>query len=972
MGPFTMKSADSRTTSRSEVFTTATSHPDTGESCKPDEVIVRGARQHNLKNIEVRFPRNRLVVITGPSGSGKSSLALDTVFAEAQRRYIESLGISIRQFIHQLPKPDIDSVEGLSPAICIKQQHTVRNPRSTVGTVTELYDFLRLFYARLGQLHCPKCGKRIYTHTVQQIVDRVLDLPQGTQFSILAPIVRGRTGDLLHETALLRKEGFVRASIDGRQVSLEDNLSLDKTKRHTLDVYVDRLAVKPEIRQRLTESVELALRVGGGVIRIAPVNSEEITLSEIPRCIECGVSLPEINARIFSFNHPEGACSECGGLGEKAFFDPDLAVSDPSLSLHAGAITAWGKADGAFYRNMLDKLCESIEVDVHIPWKALAEVVQKKILWGSQSRATSKASTRPGGFEGVIPGFERRARTGQKRAHGDEDAVDLHEEELDRFMSRAVCQRCGGTRLSQEALSIKVDDKNISQITALPLDEVLAFFQSLTLSARETAVAEPIAREVTGRIRFIHELGLGYLTLNRPTHTLSSGENRRIRLANQIGSGLVGVLYVLDEPSIGLHARDIARLIKTLCSLRDRGNTVLVVEHDADTIAAADYVVDMGPAAGRLGGEVTACGTPTELGLQPRSLTGQYLSGRRCIRLPASRRPITPRVLTLQNATTNNLAGVTVEFPLGLLICVTGVSGSGKSSLVMDTLLPAVKQRLGRERKAEVSAKIVGVEQLDNVIPVDQAPIGRTPRSNPATYTGVLSAIRELYAGLPEARARGYTAARFSYNVKGGRCEACRGDGVLRVEMSFLPDVYVRCEVCDGQRYNRETLEIRYRGMNIAQLLSCTVDEAFDLLAVVPKIRDQLAALRAVGLGYIQLGQSATTLSGGEAQRLKLSRELARKNTGRTLYILDEPTTGLHFHDIELLMEVLGGLVDAGNTVLIIEHNLDVIKLADYVIDMGPEGGSQGGRVVARGTPEQVAEVSGSYTGGFLKRALRR
>jgi len=940
-----------------------TRHTESDAEVFPARITVRGARQHNLKNITVSFPRNKLVVVTGPSGSGKSSLALDTVFAEARRRYVESLGIALRQLMPQLPKPDVDFIDGLSPAICIEQQHAPRNPRSTVGTITELYDFFRLFYARIGKPHCPQCGREVSAYTVQQIVDAVLRLENGARFAILAPIATATVGDLRDELDQLRKNGFVRASVDGREINLDDDVKLDKRKPHRLEVFVDRLAAKPEFRQRLTESVELALKVGHGVVQIAPAAGSALVFSENPRCLDCNVSLPEITPRIFSFNHPEGACRECGGLGDKAYFDPELIIADSRLSLYLGAISAWGKPDSASYRTLLDKLVQNLNVDINLPWNELPEAIRRRVLYGSGS-ATAKAS-----YEGVVAGLERRARGAQKRTLSEDDS-ELAEEDLDRFLSRTICPQCHGTRLSREALSIKVGDKNISELTALPLDEILGFFTGLSFSPGKAAIADPIAREVTSRIRFIQELGLGYLSLNRPTHTLSTGENQRIRLANQIGSGLVGVLYVLDEPSVGLHPRDIARLIKTLGELRDRGNTVLLVEHDRDTIAAADYVVDMGPGAGRLGGEVIASGTPRQIEMQPQSLTGQYLSGSRGRKAPAKHRAISARTITLQNATTNNLQNITVEFPLGALTCVTGVSGSGKSSLIMDTLLPALKWRLGRQASCRPAATLLGAEQIDSVIPVDQAPIGRTPRSNPATYTGVMTAIRELFAGLPDARARGYTPARFSYNVKGGRCETCRGEGVIRVEMSFLPDLYVRCEVCDGQRYNRETLEIAYRGRNIAQFLALTVDEAFDLLSFSPKIRDQLVALRSVGLGYLELGQSALTLSGGESQRLKLSKELARHVTGRTVYILDEPTTGLHFADIELLMDVLGGLVDAGNTVVIIEHNIDVIKMADYLVDLGPEGGAQGGRVIARGTPEQVAKVKQSDTGAFLRKVL--
>ncbi len=937
-------------------------------------IVVLGARQHNLKNVDISFPRNKLVVITGPSGSGKSSLAFDTVFAEGQRRYVESLNVYARQFINQLPKPDVDIIEGLSPAISIHQQQLVRNPRSTVGTTTEIYDFLRLLFAKVGHPYCYKCGRKISAHTVQQIVDRILDFPLGTRFGIRAPLVRGRVGGFDRELERLRKDGFVRVVIDGETVELDQKTAINKTRSHTIDVFVDRLTVKEGIRQRLSESVELAINLADGLVRIVPVGFDEMLLSDRLTCIECGVSLPPITPSSFSFNSPSGACAGCDGLGHTLSFDPDRIVPIPTRSIRDGAIAVWGNVDSAYYRNMTEKLASRVDVDLGVPWKELPESIRRSILYGTGTKNTDRRRTLKADedYPGVIPSLEHRRREYERKRSDDLNALDFLEEQFDRFSIRDVCGVCGGARLNEKALSVKLGDKNIRDLTSLDLEETLSFLRSVSLSVKEREIAAPILREIEKRTGFLLNLGLDYLSLDRSMLTLSTGEAERIRLANQIGSSLVGVLYVLDEPSIGLHARDNNRLLETLLALRDRGNTVLMVEHDVDAILAADYVVDMGPAAGRQGGEVVAKGTPQQIIAQAASVTGQYLSNARSIRLPESRRPITKRSLLVEEATIHNLAHVTARFPLGVLICVTGVSGSGKSSLVMDTLLPAARQRRSQSHQTPLLARVSGLEFIDKVVSIDQAPIGRTPRSNPATYTGVFSFIREVYAGLKEARARGYSAARFSFNSKGGRCEACRGDGILRVEMHFLPDVYVRCEACDGQRYNRETLEIRYRGVNIAELLSMTIQEAYELLAVFPKIRERLSTLQSVGLGYLELGQSATTLSGGEAQRLKLSKELARRSTGRTLYILDEPTTGLHLCDVEILMAVLSELVDAGNTVVIIEHNLHVIKLADYVIDMGPEGGSRGGRIVACGTPEEVAATPASHTGTCLRKILNQ
>ena len=932
------------------------------------EIVVRGARQHNLKDVDVTLPRDRLVVITGPSGSGKSSLAFDTIYAEGQRRYVESLSAYARQFLDQMPKPDVDTIEGLSPAISIEQQTTSRNPRSTVGTVTEIYDYLRLLYARAGTPHCPTCGRAISAQTVQQMVDRVLMLGEGARFAVLAPLARGKKGEYRKELDALRRDGFVRATIDGVVRDLADELTLDKNKPHTIDVHVDRLAVKPDVRQRLTESIELALKLGEGLVRIDVPGQGDFLLSERFACIEDGVSLPEISPRIFSFNNPAGACTACSGLGEVRWFDPELVVPDTALSLDDGAIAPWGKAGGIYQRYMLEALVDKTGVKRNVPWKKLAEKTRALILRGDGKEGD-------GVWEGVIPGLERRSRDYErrKREEGqDEDGTfEFLEEQFHRFARTDACKACGGARLRPEALAVRVAGRNIREVTALSIKEASAFFAELALPPREAAIARRIVREITSRLGFLVNVGLDYLALDRGAATLSGGEAERIRLATQIGAALTGVLYVLDEPSIGLHPRDNERLIATLKALRDLGNTVLVVEHDADTILAADHVVDVGPGAGKHGGTIVAQGTPAEILADPRSLTGRYLSGARAIPVPKRRRRATAHV-EIAHATAHNLRDVSVRVPLGVLTAVTGVSGSGKSSLVIDTLLAAARQHANGAREAPVAATVRGLEAIDKVISIDQSPIGRSPRSNPATYTGVFGPLRELFAQLPEARARGYKPGRFSFNVKGGRCEACQGDGVLRIEMHFLPDVFVTCEECGGKRYNRETLEVQYRGHSIADLLARPIDDALELLGAVPKLRQTLGALSRVGLGYLELGQSATTLSGGEAQRVKLSRELARKATGRTLYVLDEPTTGLHFVDVEVLVGVLQELVDQGNSVVVIEHNLDVVKVADHVIDLGPEGGSGGGRIVGEGTPEELARVVGSHTGRFLARELAR
>ncbi len=867
-----------------------------------DRILIRGAREHNLKSIDLEIPRERLVVITGVSGSGKSTLAFDTIYAEGQRRYVESLSAYARQFLEQMEKPDVDSIEGLSPAISIEQKTTSKNPRSTVATTTEIYDYLRLLYARVGKPFCYQCGKPIASQTVQQIVDQVLALPVGSRIQILAPVVRGRKGEYRHIFAQMRKEGFVRARVDGTLRELEQPIELDKQKKHTIEVVVDRLVVKPDVARRLADSLEIATRLAEGIVTVSVLEGPELTFSEKLACITCGVSYPEISPRVFSFNNPHGACPACGGLGTQVD----------------------GRSDAAL------------------------------------------ASTEEGFLGSSARYLDRRYKeTSSSRVR---EAI---EEYVERLYSIRPCKACGGARLRKESLAIKVAGLSIAEVTRMSVKEGLAFFEGLRLSEKDQEIARRILKEIRERLGFLVNVGLEYLTLDRTAATLAGGEGQRIRLATQIGSSLVGVLYILDEPSIGLHQRDNVRLLNTLKRLRDLGNTVIVVEHDEETIRSADHVIDLGPGAGVSGGQVVVAGPPEAIMASPRSLTGRYLARELQIPVPARRRPHTGLYLTIVGAREHNLKGIDVEIPLGLFTCVTGVSGSGKSTLVSEILRKALAAALyGSREEPGAHDKILGVERLDKVIEIDQAPIGRTPRSNPATYTGVFSFIRELYALTPDARVRGYKPGRFSFNVKGGRCEACEGDGILRIEMHFLPDIYVTCEVCRGKRYNRETLEILYKGKSIADVLDMTVAEALGFFEKIPRIREKLQTLHDVGLGYITLGQSATTLSGGEAQRVKLSRELSKRATGRTLYILDEPTTGLHFHDIRQLLEVLHRLTDAGNTVLVIEHNLDVIKTADWIIDLGPEGGDAGGRVVATGTPEEVAACPGSYTGQFLRRVL--
>jgi excinuclease ABC subunit A len=940
-----------------------------------DSLIIKGAREHNLKNISLTLPRNQLVVITGLSGSGKSSLAFDTIYAEGQRRYVESLSAYARQFLELMEKPDVDSIEGLSPAISIEQKTSSRNPRSTVGTVTEIYDYLRLLYARVGQVFCYGCDRRISSQTVQQITDQVQEIPLGEKIIILSPLVQNRKGEFKKELANLRKNGFVRARINGNVVSLDEEIVLDKKFKHTIEAVVDRLVIKENMGKRLADSVEMGLNQGEGslVVSILGENGsgKELLFSEKFACNYCGISYPELEPRLFSFNNPNGACSKCDGLGNKMVIDPDLVVPDPGLSLRDGAFKPWENKNSMPFHQMLDTIATHFKFKLTSPFKDLPKKVQKILLYGAGKEPIQyyyeKDNRRhfyTGTFDGVIPELERRYRE-----------TDSHSirEDIAKYMRPLPCSMCNGTRLKKEAVSVRVGDQNIVALTALSISQLKEFFDQLKLTAQEQSIARRIVKEVKERLGFLSNVGLDYLTLNRSAATLSGGESQRIRLATQIGSSLMGVLYVLDEPSIGLHQRDNDRLLNTLTRLRDLGNTVIVVEHDEKTILTCDHVVDLGPGAGRHGGEVVFTGPPKKLLKDKNSLTGQYLSGRKQISLPKTRRKGNGKTLAIVGANQNNLKNLTVEIPLATLVCVTGVSGSGKSTLIIEILFKALSQHFWRSTdKPGNYDKITGIQYLDKVIDIDQSPIGRTPRSNPATYTGVFTLIRELFSQVPDARVRGYKPGRFSFNVKGGRCEACQGDGVLKVEMHFLPDVFVTCEVCHGKRFNRETLEILYKGKNIADVLEMTVEEAAVFFKNIPSIKTKLQTLVDVGLDYIHLGQPATTLSGGEAQRVKLSKELSKRSTGQTLYILDEPTTGLHFADIEQLLVVISKLVDAGNTVVIIEHNLDVIKTADHIIDLGPEGGNNGGQILAEGTPEEVSQNKNSFTGQYLKEVLQK
>jgi len=935
-------------------------------------IRIRGARTHNLKDLHLELPKNRLVVITGLSGSGKSSLAFDTLYAEGQRRYVESLSAYARQFLQLMDKPDVDLIEGLSPAIAIEQKSASHNPRSTVGTTTEIHDHLRLLFARAGTPYCPEHRLPLAAQSVAQMVDLVLALPLETRLMILAPVVerrKGEQGDLLEE---LRAQGFTRVRVDGEIFELDAAPRLARRARHSIDVVIDRLRVRPEARARIADSFETALRhADGRAIALESERGTEHLFSAKFACPQCGAALPDLEPRLFSFNNPTGACPHCDGLGTVEFFDPRRVVAHPNLSLAGGAIRGWDRRNH-FFHAMLQSLARHYGFDIEQPWEMLDESVQQRVLYGSGEEAIAfsypgargRATQRSHPFEGVIPNLERRYR--------ETDAAVVREE-LARYRSLRACPVCEGARLRPEALHVRIGEENIHEISGWPLRQTLEFFRSLSLEGARGQVAERIVREIVGRLEFLANVGLDYLSLERSAQSLSGGEAQRIRLASQIGSGLTGVMYVLDEPSIGLHPRDNARLIDTLLQLRDLGNSVIVVEHDAETIRAADHVVDMGPGAGEAGGCLVAEGPPQTIIDHPDSLTGKYLGGKRSISLPPLPRRPGKKRLRVRGARGNNLKNIDVEVPLGLFVCVTGVSGSGKSTLVNDTLYAAVARQLyGSASEPAAHDGIDGLEHLDKVVSVDQAPIGRTPRSNPATYTGLFTPIRELFAGVPEARTRGYDAGRFSFNVKGGRCEACQGDGMTRVEMHFLPDLYVPCDLCHGERYNRETLEIRYRGKNIHEVLQLTVDEAAAFFSAVPAILRKLKTLIDVGLGYVRLGQSATTLSGGEAQRVKLSLELSKRDTGRTLYILDEPTTGLHFHDIQLLLEVLRRLRDAGNSVVVIEHHLDVVKSADWVIDLGPEGGDGGGRLVAAGSPRQLAGVAASHTGRHLAAVLGR
>ncbi|MCL5676478.1 MAG: excinuclease ABC subunit UvrA [Firmicutes bacterium] len=942
-----------------------------------DKIIVRGARVHNLKNIDLEIPRDKLVVLTGLSGSGKSSLAFDTIYAEGQRRYVESLSAYARQFLGQMDKPDVDYIEGLSPAISIDQKTTSRNPRSTVGTVTEIYDYLRLLYARVGRPHCPKCGKPITSQTVEQMVDQVLTLPEGSRIQVLAPLVRGRKGE--HEKVLeeVRRGGYVRVRVNGEVHESSEDIKLEKNKKHTIEVVVDRLVVRPDIGKRLADSFETALGLSGGLLSINVLSKDgpgqDILFSAALACPDCGVSIDELAPRMFSFNSPYGACPSCSGLGANLEVDPDLVIPDKGRTLEEGAVAPWAQSSSNWYPNLMAALHKQHGIPLDVPWNKLSREHQDLVLYGlSAGRKikvryeTTKGATATYDvhFDGVVKQLDRWYR---------ETSSDWSKERIEEFMSSRVCPVCNGARLKPEVLAVRIGGENISETTHLSVVEARAFFSSLELTSREETIARQVLKEINERLGFLVNVGLDYLTLDRAAGTLSGGEAQRIRLATQIGSHLVGVLYILDEPSIGLHQRDNERLLATLKKLRDLGNTLLVVEHDEDTMWAADYIVDIGPGAGVHGGEVVATGPVTEIMKVKESITGQYLSGRKQIPIPQVRRKPNGKWLELRGAREHNLKDLTVRFPLNLFLCVTGVSGSGKSTLVNEILHKRLALSLnGARSKPGEHDELLGLENLDKVIDIDQSPIGRTPRSNPATYTGVFDLIREVFASTPDAKMRGYRPGRFSFNVKGGRCEACSGDGIIKIEMHFLPDVYVPCEVCKGKRYNRETLEVHYKGKNISDILNMNVDEAAEFFRNVPRIYRKLKTLQDVGLGYIKLGQPATQLSGGEAQRVKLATELSRRSNGKTFYILDEPTTGLHSADIHKLLEVLQRLVDAGDTVLVIEHNLDVIKTADYIIDLGPEGGDRGGEVVTTGTPEQVARDPKSYTGQFLKRVLEK
>lgn len=937
-----------------------------------DKIIIHGARAHNLKNIDITIPKNKLVVVTGLSGSGKSSLAFDTLYAEGQRRYVESLSAYARQFLGQMDKPDVDSIDGLSPAISIDQKTTSHNPRSTVGTVTEINDFLRLLWARVGTPICPNDNIPITSQSPEQMVDRVLELPERTRLQILSPVIRDKKGTQKKVFETIKREGFVRVQVDGETYDLDSVPELDKNKKHTVNVVIDRIIIKEGIRSRLFDSFESALRLSDGYAIADVIGGDPIPFSEQYACPICGFTVGELEPRLFSFNAPTGACPECEGLGLKLEVDIDLVVPDQTKTLKEGAIVPWNPISSQYYPQMLEQFCKSAGIDMDTPFNKLSKKQQQQILYGNgETPFHFHYENDFGGirdvdvpFEGVINNISRRYR---------ETNSDFTREQMRKYMTELPCPVCHGYRLNQRALAVKIDGRNIGEISALSISDSLEFFKNIKLSAQKNEIAKPILKEIIDRLTFMKNVGVEYLTLSRSARTLSGGEAQRIRLATQIGSNLSGVMYVLDEPSIGLHQRDNDRLIESLKAMRDLGNTLIVVEHDEDTMRAADYIVDIGPGAGENGGQVMAAGTPKQVMRSRKSLTGQYLSGKKFIPVPQERRVGNGKKITITGAAENNLKDITVDFPLGEFICVTGVSGSGKSTLVNMILKRVLAQKLNNNSAKPGKYKsISGVENIEKVINIDQSPIGRTPRSNPATYTGVFDDIRELFAQTNQAKMRGYTKGRFSFNVKGGRCEACRGDGIIKIEMNFLPDVYVPCEVCHGTRYNSETLEVEYKGKNIAEVLNMTVSEALDFFSAIPKIKRKLQTIEDVGLGYVHLGQPATTLSGGEAQRMKLAAELHRQSHGKSFYILDEPTTGLHMDDIKRLLAVLQRLVDAGNTVLVIEHDLDVVKSADWLIDLGPEGGAGGGNVVATGTPEQVAEVKGSYTGKYLKEMLER
>ncbi len=936
------------------------------------DIIIKGAKEHNLKNIDVTIPREKLVALTGLSGSGKSSLAFDTIYAEGQRRYVESLSSYARMFLGQMEKPDVDYIDGLSPAISIDQKTTSKNPRSTVGTVTEIYDYLRLLYARIGIPHCPKCGKEVKKQSIDQIVDRVLSLGEGTKIQILAPVVRGKKGEHKKVFENARKSGYVRVRVDGEQYDLGDEIELKKTQKHDIEIIVDRIIIRDNIIQRLTDSLETAMSLTGDIALVDIIGAETMAFSQNFACDDCGISLQELSPRLFSFNNPYGACPHCDGLGALQKIDPDLIIGDESLSLIEGALNATGWSNASKKDSMahmyFTALADRYGFDVNTPYKDLPEDIKHIIMYGTGEEKIEMRYKRSYGsgsylsaYEGIIPNLERRYNS---------NTFDYVKNDIEKYINYVTCPKCHGARLSDEALAVTVGGLNIFELTGLPIRREMEFFKSLKLSEREMMIGEQILKEIKARLRFLLDVGLDYLTLSRSSGTLSGGEAQRIRLATQIGSGLMGVLYILDEPSIGLHQRDNDRLINTLKRLRDLGNTVIVVEHDMDTMYAADYIIDIGPGAGVNGGRLVGKGSAEDLMKAPESITGKYLSGELKIEVPEERRKPAGWI-EIKGAKENNLKNINVKIPIGALTCVTGVSGSGKSSLVNEILYKKLARVLNRSRThAGAHKEITGVEQLDKIIDINQAPIGRTPRSNPATYTNLFNDIRDVFASTNEAKIRGYKPGRFSFNVKGGRCEACAGDGIKKIEMHFLSDIYVPCEVCKGKRYNRETLEVKYKGKNIFEVLDMTVDEAAEFFANLPRLRRKIETLQEVGLGYIKLGQSSTTLSGGEAQRVKLAAELSRKSTGRTIYVLDEPTTGLHTADVHKLIDVLGKLVEGGNTVVVIEHNMDVIKMADYIIDMGPEGGDNGGRVIACGTPEQVARTDGSYTGRYLKKCL--